>query len=173
MKQQSTFHTHALAVSRLNKKNVLVNIKYKPILVISLGIALIIVSNIIGHFAGPFSIFVTPIILTLIIAGLNFELYKTNFLLTVVYNFGLLLFNDMFIRFYAGGTHDQVGKAWIMLFFTLAFVSAFITMTIYSFTTVASQNKTFKMKNALTNLLALVILATLTGLLYFYGIVAL
>jgi hypothetical protein len=147
-----------------------VNIKDKHILVIGLGIALVIVSNIIGHFAGPFSIFVTPILLTLIIAVLNFQLYKSNFLLTVVYNFGLLLFNDLFIRFYAGGTHDQVGKAWIMLFFTIAFVSAFITMTIYSFTTVTSQDRAFKMKNVLTNILALVILATLTGLLYFYGI---
>ena len=91
--------------------------KYKNILAIGLGLTLVIVSNIIGHFAAPFSIFVTPILLTIIIAGINSQLYKSNFLLTVIYNFGLLLFNDLFIRYYAGGTNDQVGKAWIFLFF--------------------------------------------------------
>lgn len=60
---------------------------------------------------------------------------KSNFLLTVSYNFGLLLFNDLFIRFYAGGTNDQEGKGWIFLFFAIAFILAFITMIIYSFAT--------------------------------------
>ena len=144
------------------------NIRDKNILVI--GVGLIIVSNIIGHFAGPFSIFATPFLLTVIIAVLNFQLYKSNFLLTVAYNFGLLLFNDLFIRFYAGGTHDQVGKAWISMLFSIAFVLAFIIMMVYSFTTVYSLNKTVKIKKVLMNIFVLLTLTTLTGLLYFYKI---
>ena len=142
--------------------------KYKNILAIGLGLTLVIVSNIIGHFAAPFSIFVTPILLTIIIAGINSQLYKSNFLLTVIYNFGLLLFNDLFIRYYAGGTHDQVGKAWIFLFFAIAFILAFITMTIYSFLPMVIQDKTPKTKNILKNIFALLILTTLTGLIYYY-----
>ncbi len=144
--------------------------KDKNILAIGLGFTLITVSNIIGHFAAPFSIFVTPILLTIIIAGINSHLYKSNFLLTVLYNFGLLLFNDLFIRFYAGGTHDQEGKGWIFLFFAIAFILAFITMTIYSFTPAVNQNKTSKTKNVLTNIFTLLIFTTLTGLIYYYVI---
>ena len=144
------------------------DIKDKNILAIGLGLTLVIVSNVIGHFAAPFSIFVTPILLTIIVAGINSQLYKSSFLLTVAYNFGLLLFNDLFIRFYAGGTHDQEGKDWIFLFFAIAFVLAFITMTIYSFSTVDKQNKTSKMKNVLPNIFVLLIFTTLTGLIYYY-----
>jgi hypothetical protein len=144
------------------------DIKDKNILAIGLGMTLVTVSNIIGHIAAPFSIFVTPILLTIIIAGINFNLYKSNFLLTVSYNFGLLLFNDLFIRFYAGGTNDQEGKGWIFLFFAIAFILAFITMIIYSFATAVNQNKASKTKNVLTNIFTLLIFTTLTGLLYYY-----
>ena len=129
---------------------------------------LVTLSNIIGHFAAPFSILVTPILLTIIIAGLNFNLYKSNFLLTISYNYGLLLLNDLFIRFYAGGIHDQEGKGWIFLFFVIAFILAFITMTIYSFTTAVNRNKTTKTTNVLTNIFTLLIFTTLTGLIYYY-----
>lgn len=147
------------------------DIKDKNILSIGLGLTLVTVSNVIGHFAAPFSIVVTPILLTIIIAGINSQLYESNFLLTVIYNFGLLLFNDLFIRFYAGATHDQEGKGWIFLFFAIAFVLAFISMTIYSFTTLDNQNKTSKIKNVLANIFALLIFTILTGLIYYYLVV--
>jgi len=63
------------------------NTKDKNIFAIILGLALVTLSNVIGHFAEPFSIFVTPILLTIIIARINAQLYKSNFLVTVVYNF--------------------------------------------------------------------------------------
>jgi len=144
------------------------DIKNKNILAIGFGLMLVTLSNIIGHFAAPFSILVTPILLTIIIAGLNFNLYKSNFLLTISYNYGLLLLNDLFIRFYAGGIHDQEGKGWIFLFFVIAFILAFITMTIYSFTTAVNRNKTTKTTNVLTNIFTLLIFTTLTGLIYYY-----
>lgn len=113
---------------------------------------------------------VTPILMTTIIAGINAQLYKSNFILTVIYNFGLLLFNDLFIRYYAGGTHDQEGKGWIALFFAYAFALAIITMIIYSVVTVDGQNKSTKVKNILTNISTVLVLTILTGLLYWYVI---
>lgn len=138
----------------------------KNILTIGLGLALIIISNIIGHFAASFSIFATPFLLTIIIAGINFQLYKINFILTVIYNFGLLVFNDLFIRFYAGGTHDQVGKFLISLFFAMAFTLALFIMTIYSF--ILNDNHTSKTKNVLTNIFILLSSSILTGLIYYF-----
>lgn len=146
------------------------NFKDKNISIIGLGLTLVIASNIIGHFAAPFSIFVTPLLLTIIIAGINSQLYKSNFLLTIIYNIGLLLFNDLFIRYYAGGTHDQVGKAWISLFFTISFILAFITMLIFSFMSKDNKNKTLKSNNILKNIFALLILTTFTSLIYYYVI---
>ena len=138
--------------------------------IIILGLTLITVSNIIGHFAGPFSIFITPILLTIIIAGINYNLYKSNFHLTVLYNFGLLIFNDLFIRFFAGGTHDQVGKALISISFTIAFILSIITMAIYSFNSEESQIIKSKTKKVVLNIFSVVFLATLIGIAYIYFI---
>jgi hypothetical protein len=143
-------------------------IKDKNILAIGLGIILVIISNVIGHFAAPFSIFVSPLLLTVIIAGINAKLYKSNFILTVIYNFGLLLFNNLFIRLYAGGGHDQEGKGWIFLFFAITFILASITMTIYSFATYDSQRQIGK--NVFTNFFILLLFTVLTGIIYYYVI---
>ncbi|MES2618953.1 MAG: hypothetical protein V4613_13835 [Bacteroidota bacterium] len=142
----------------------------KNISAIGLGFILVIISNVIGHVAPPFSIFVTPVLMTIIIAGINFGLYKSNFTLTVIYNFGLLLFNDLFIRLYAGGTHDQEGKGWIFLFFAIAFILAVVTMIIYSFGPLKNQSKISRPKHILANILTVVIFSTLTALLYYFKI---
>ncbi len=140
----------------------------KNILAIGLGLTLITGSNLIGHFAPPFSIFITPILLTLIVIGVNAQLYKTNFALTVAYNFALLLFNDVFIRFYAGGTYDEEGKGWIFLFFAIAFVVAFIVMIIYALIIKQNHNKLSKTRQAFRNVFVVIAFTTLTSVFYCY-----
>ncbi|MBP6731773.1 MAG: hypothetical protein KA149_06930 [Chitinophagales bacterium] len=140
----------------------------KNILAIGLGLTLITFSNLIGHFAPPFSIFFTPVLLPLIIIGVNAQLYKTNFALTVAYNFALLLFNDVFIRFYAGGTYDEEGKGWIFLFFAMAFIIAFIMMIICAFITKQSHSKLSKTKQAFRNVFVVIAFTTLTSVFYCY-----
>jgi uncharacterized membrane protein AbrB (regulator of aidB expression) len=103
------------------------------LLFIVLGLTTILIANLVGHFAAPFSIIVTPLILPLVIGAINFSLYRANYYLTVLYGFGLLLLNDILVRLYAGGIHDEVGKAWIMLFFIFAFCICVLTMTIFAF----------------------------------------
>ena len=100
----------------------------KKIFIILFGLTLVFLSNIIGHFAAPFSIMITPLLLSIIIGGLNFSLYKSTYYWTVLYGFGLLLLNDVLIRIYAGGTHDDEGKGWIMLFFIIAFLLSGLIM---------------------------------------------
>ena len=141
----------------------------KNILAVGLGLLLVMSSNIIGHFAAPFSIFATPVVVTIIIAGINSTLYQVNFFLTVLYGFALLLFNDLFIRFYAGGTHDQEGKGWIAMFFIISFVLAFFSMAVYA-VKIDNIKQGGKTKAILMNLLFLITTAALTGLFYFYFI---
>ncbi len=134
------------------------------ILVIGLGLLGIVLSNINGHFNPPFSIFRTPIVLTIIIAGVNYPLYKTDFTKTIIYNYGLLLFNDLFIRFYAGGIHDQEGKGWIFLFFSIAFIMATITMLFYAYS--VRQVSVTNIKSKRSNFLTVIISAIATGFVY-------
>ncbi|MGS0747375.1 hypothetical protein [Halpernia sp. GG3] len=136
----------------------------KQILAIVTGLTGIIISNIIGHFSPPFSILWTPIVLTGIIAGVNYPLYKADFTKTIIYNYGLLLFNDLFIRFYAGGTHDKEGKGWIFLLFAIAFIIATITMVIYAYS--AGKVADTEIKNKRNNFLTVIISAIVTGFIY-------
>ncbi len=48
-------------------------------------------------------------------------------------DFGLLLLNDISVRLYAGGTHDDEGKGWIALFFLFAFIITILIMVTFAF----------------------------------------
>ena len=134
--------------------------------VIIIGLLIIIISNFIGHFAAPFSIFVTPIVLFIIIGAINFSLYIENYYLTVLYGFGLLLLNDILVRLYAGGVHDDAGKAWIMLFFIITFCISILTMTAFAFTINKSYSTKKKIISVSIKIVFVIILATLVGLFY-------
>lgn len=138
-------------------------------IIIALGLLLIVVSNVIGHFAPPFSILITPILMTIIIGGLNYPIFRVSFNLTMLYSLGLLIFNDLFIRLYAGGTHDQVGKAWIMFFFLIAVALAIISMSVCAFMIVDKQKQGFR-KTIFAHIGNLLIATSLMGGLYYYVI---
>jgi hypothetical protein len=103
----------------------------REIQLVFLGVALIVISNILGNSNPPFSILATPWVLTIVIAIINFPLYKTSFSKTVIYNYGLLLFNDILVRCFAGGTDDAEGKAWISVMFIISFLICTIVMFVY------------------------------------------
>lgn len=107
------------------------NQKNKEELAVISGIALIIISNIIGNSSPPFSVLATPWVLTIVIAIINFPLYKTSFSRTVIYNYGLLLVNDILVRLFAGGIDDPEGRAWISVMFILSFLISTIVMFVY------------------------------------------
>ncbi|WP_207435670.1 hypothetical protein [Sabulibacter ruber] len=114
-----------------------------------LGIILIIVSNIIGHYKPSFSLMATAVLPFIIVGTLNIRLYKTKFLLTVMYGYGIILFNDWLVRVYAWGIHDQLKKDVILLLSIIAFILCSGCMLIYSFTRTAAVEK--KTANRLKN----------------------
>ncbi|WP_210489419.1 hypothetical protein [Rufibacter aurantiacus] len=138
----------------------------KFIITITLGLTLIIVSNVIGHYRGPFSILATAILPFIIVGVVNFRLYKINFLATVLCGYGILLLNDLLIRMYAGGTHDQVGKDWIFLFSFIAFVLSTVCMLVYAFTTVSIVESTSQKRRRVRNLLVVVLCGISTATFY-------
>jgi hypothetical protein len=138
------------------------NQKNKEELAIVCGIALIIISNVIGHSVSPFSILATPWVLTIVIAIINFPLYKTSFSKTVIYNYGLLLFNDILVRCFAGGADDAEGKAWISVMFILSFLICTIIMFVYaSYKPTKSNENVAKRKHMKTLALAGIVTAVL------------
>ena len=103
----------------------------KKIFIILFGLTLVFLSNIIGHFSAPFSIMITPLLLPIIIGGLNFSLYKSTYYWTVLYGFGLfLLLSGLIMVFFAfdlNKTDKKKKKVIIILtriifFFVLAFL---------------------------------------------------
>lgn len=138
--------------------------------IIGLAILIIVVSNILGHFFPPFSIFATPFLMILIIARLNNPLYKSKFKFTILYNVGLLLFNDLFIRFYAGGTHDQEGKGLISLFFVITFIFAIVSMIVYAVILGFKDEKIHQVKIISFNILITLTASIILGFLYYHWI---
>jgi hypothetical protein len=138
------------------------NQKNKEELAVISGIALIIISNILGNSNPPFSILATPCVLTIVIAIINFPLYKTSFSKTVIYNYGLLLVNDILVRCFAGGADDAEGKAWISVMFILSFLICTIVMFVYaSYKSTKSNENVAKRKQMKTVALAGIVTAFL------------
>ncbi len=127
------------------------------------GLAAIIINDIIGLNNPPSNILWTPIVLTVIIWGVNYPLYKADFRIAIIYNYFLLLFNDILLRgFPTGVPVDEEGKGWIFLFSMLAFIIATIVMTGYAY---VYRNDIDK-KTKRNNFLSILISAFVTFLIY-------
>lgn len=132
-----------------------------------MGLILILISNIIGYFKVPFSIIITPIILPLIIGGINSSFYKMNYYLAVFYGFMLLLLNDKLIRLYGEGTLNEEQTGWIGLFFIIAFCICILIMMVFAFKINKADTTKKNGLIILTKITFILNLATLTGLFYF------
>jgi hypothetical protein len=118
----------------------------KNISIILLGFGIMIAANLAGHFFPPFSLMNSFIYINIVIGLVNLRLYKFNFKITIIYNFILLVINDLLIRLYAGGTHDSQGMALCWVMFHLGFIIATIIMIAYSLT-FNKENKFGKFSN--------------------------
>lgn len=95
---------------------------YQKILI---SVGLIVFNNVLGHFAPPSSIFLTPIVVgatTVLLATSSF-----NFPLRLLLILLAVITNDILIKFFAGGTHDSEGAGWINLFLIIGIVISTIT----------------------------------------------
>lgn len=100
----------------------------------ALGLALlsVTVNGLIGHFFAPTGIMLTPIVLTIttFLVCLKTKNIKVFFLGTLSFLFVAL--NDILIKLYSGGEHDNEGYGWMHLLLFMGLVPT----TVILFTTI-------------------------------------
>lgn len=104
------------------------------------GLTLIGICNIIGHYLSPFSLFLSYLYMNFIIIYINKPLFNKNYNMTVIYSYALLLVNDILIRLYVGGTHNNAGKGWCLIMYLLSTLIATIVM-LSSITKINNENR--------------------------------
>jgi hypothetical protein len=90
--------------------------------VVLISFALIIINNVLGHYFSPISILLTPVvigIISVLISRLNIPI-----ILVVLLVIASILFNDILVKLFAGGTSDFEGAGFINLFLIIACIIA-------------------------------------------------
>jgi len=92
---------------------------------IGLATLTVILNGLIGHFFAPNGILLTPIVLiiTTSIVCLNTNRIRLIFLSALTYLFVAL--NDISIKLYSGGSHDNEGLDWIHLLLFIGLIPTF------------------------------------------------
>lgn len=141
----------------------------KHLLAILAGILLIGLSNYGGAVSPPFSIRITPLLIPVIVGGVNYVLYRKFFYIAAAYGFALLLFNDILIRKYAGGIHDDEGRGWIWFHSFLAF--CLVVLILLLFALARNPEGESRTKSVIRQTLWVLALGGLTAVLY-HGMIA-
>lgn len=93
----------------------------------ALGLATltVILNGLIGHFFAPNGIMLTPIVLTITTSFVCFgtKNIKITFISALTYLFVAL--NDISIKLYSGGSHDNEGLGWVHLLLFVGLVPTF------------------------------------------------
>jgi len=99
----------------------------------ALGLALLIVviNGLIGHFFAPNGIMLTPIVLSLTTYLVCFKTKNIKVLFISILTFLFVALNDISIKLYSGGRHDNEGLGWVHL---LLFVGLVPTLGILATT---------------------------------------
>lgn len=94
---------------------------------IALGIATltVILNGLIGHFFAPNGIMLTPIILTITSSLICFGTKNIRVIFISILNFLFVALNDISIKLYSGGTHDNEGLGWVHLLLFVGLVPTF------------------------------------------------
>lgn len=94
--------------------------------IIALGLALLIIilNGLLGHFFPPNSIFLTPIILTITSILVCFATKNIPIVFISILTISFVVLNDIFIKLYAGGIHDNEGQDFITLFLFIGLLPA-------------------------------------------------
>ena len=89
--------------------------KDKNIITLIIAIAIVIINGLIGHFLAPFEIWTTPLVLIITSLLVAFKIKNIRIIWKGVLMFLFACFNDILIKLYAGGVHDEEGYGWITL----------------------------------------------------------
>lgn len=98
---------------------------YNNKIVLGIALTIVITNGLIGHFFAPLGILLTPLILilTTLLVCMGTENIKSTFISVLTYFFVAL--NDILIKIYSGGIHDNEGLAWIHFYFFIGLVPTF------------------------------------------------
>ncbi len=94
---------------------------------IALGIATltVILNGLIGHFFAPNGIMLTPIVLTITSSLICFGTKNIRVIFISILTFLFVALNDISIKLYSGGTHDNEGLGWVHLLLFVGLVPTF------------------------------------------------
>lgn len=93
----------------------------------TLGLAtlIVILNAIFGHYFAPGGIMMTPIILIITTSLVCFQIKNIGAIFISVLAFLFIALNDIGIKLYAGGTHDNEGLAWVHLLLFAGLIPSF------------------------------------------------
>ena len=94
---------------------------------IAIGIATltVILNGLIGHFFAPNGIMFTPIVLTITTSLICFGTKNIRVIFISILTFLFVALNDICIKLYSGGTHDNEGLGWVHLLLFVGLVPTF------------------------------------------------
>jgi hypothetical protein len=93
----------------------------------ALGLATLIVvlNGLIGHFFAPNGIMLTPIVLTISTSLVCFGTKNIKIIFISALTYLFVAFNDISIKLYSGGSHDNEGLGWVHLLLFVGLVPTF------------------------------------------------
>ena len=102
------------------------------ILLVSLVI-IVLINGVIGRFLAPFGIFLTPVVIFFTTYTICKECKEMNVILISFVAYLLIALNDVLIKIYGGGTHDNTGLGFILVFTLMGLIPSFLyfIFTIY------------------------------------------
>lgn len=101
------------------------------VLLMSLVI-IVLINGIIGYF-GMFGILFTPVVIFFTTYTICKEGEKINIILISLFAYLLIALNDVLIKVFGGGTHDNTGLGFILVFTLMGLIPSFLyfIFTIY------------------------------------------
>lgn len=105
--------------------------KEEIVLLMSLVI-IVLINGIIGYF-GMFGILFTPVVIFFTTYTIYKEGEKINIILISLFAYLLIALNDVLIKIFGGGTHDNKGLGFILVFTLMGLIPSFVyfIFTIY------------------------------------------
>lgn len=97
----------------------------KNILALGLAALTVILNGLIGHFFAPNGIVLTPVVLIITTLLVCYGMKSIKVILISILTFLFVAMNDISIKLYAGGTHDNEGLDWVHLLLFVGLVPAF------------------------------------------------
>lgn len=100
----------------------------KPFTTTIIAISIVLINGLIGHFFAPLGMFLTPVVLILttwlVVAKIEGLSVGWKSLLV----FSCVALNDILLKLFAGGMHDNEGAAWMFLLMLVGLLPSYVIM---------------------------------------------